>query len=108
MRAFTDAGTDSWLTRVFRPWLVASASGLALGLLLLSASSEIAWEESDYLSAMPRPAVHDRADQPPLTDPFTPAVPPAADSGLDFPFAPAPESTAPAPLPPSPAANGVP
>jgi hypothetical protein len=62
MRASTDATLASWPLRIFRPWLVATVSGLALGKLLLSVSPQNAWEEFDYLESMPRAAVYDARD----------------------------------------------
>ncbi|MBC8012424.1 MAG: hypothetical protein H7067_20265 [Burkholderiales bacterium] len=57
MRSPTDASIVPWTTRVFRPWLVASVFGLALGLTLLNV--ETPESPSSYTEPAPRAAVYD-------------------------------------------------
>jgi hypothetical protein len=57
MRPPTDASFVPWTTRVFRPWLVASVFGLALGLTLLNMQSAEA--PGSYSEPAPRAAVYD-------------------------------------------------
>jgi hypothetical protein len=60
--------------RIFRPWLVATVSGLALGKLLLSVSPQNAWDEFEYLESMPRAAVYDSRDESPGVGDLSPAA----------------------------------
>ena len=91
MRSSTDASLPPWPMRILRPWLVASAAGLALGTFLLGLSSEPRSESNAYAELGPRAAVYDtRATIVP--DPFAPSASLAAP-----PDAP-PTSSAPAPV----------
>ncbi len=74
MRAPTDAGPASWPLRVFRPWLVATVFGLALGMLLLSVAPRSSWDEYEYLQSMPRAAVYDARDEGPARGDPSPAA----------------------------------
>ena len=70
MRAFSEAGSPAWPMRICKPWLVATAGGLAIGASLLSFDS--AEFPSSYPESAPRAAVY---DAPAFTPPAAPAAP---------------------------------
>ena len=88
MRATPEAGLPAWPLRIFRPWLVATAGGLAIGASLLR------FDSASFPNSYPESASHAAMYDPPETSSVGPAAPalpadpaPAVDSaGL---FAPA-------------------
>lgn len=73
MRSSTDASSPPWPMRIFRPWLVASATGLLIGILLLAVTPEPQSEVNSYAESAPRAAVYDPRGETLTTDPFAPA-----------------------------------
>ena len=86
MRTTTDGSLSSWPLRVFRPWVVGSAGGASLGVLLLSVSPAPIAEENGYVEFAPRAAVYDQPSSAgSVPDPFAPATSlsgPKADCSL--------------------------
>lgn len=78
--------------RILRPWLVASAAGLSIGILLLAMTPEPQAEVNSYAESAPRAAVYDpRVETSLSVDPFAPApslaappdVPPSANPAAE-------------------------
>jgi hypothetical protein len=81
MRSPTAVRLAAWATRVFRPWLVASVFGSALGWALLNVDTPEA--PGSYAEPAPRAAVFDASaatPEPTLT--FVPEPPIAPLAGL--------------------------
>lgn len=75
MRPSPVASPAAWPTRIFRPWLIASAAGALIGTTLLQLSSDGASEVQSYAESAPRAAVQDLREETSLSnDPFAPAA----------------------------------